>query len=118
VLERGPFVSVYVADLAWAMRELGRGGEFLERVLPELPEGKEPTLWRVAARAVASDELEHAAEVFAEIGSVPDEAYARLVAAEERGAGGAELERALTFFREVGATAYLERGEALLAKSA
>jgi class 3 adenylate cyclase/tetratricopeptide (TPR) repeat protein len=118
VLELGPFVSVYVADLAWAMRELGRGGEFLERALPELPEGKEPTLWRVAARAVASGELERAAEVFGEIGSAPDEAYARLVAAEGGGSSGAELERALAFFREVGATAYLERGEALLAKSA
>jgi class 3 adenylate cyclase/tetratricopeptide (TPR) repeat protein len=118
VLELGPFVSVYAADLAWAMRELGRGGEFLERALPELPEGKEPTLWRVAARAVASGELERAAEVFAEIGSAPDEAYARLVAAEERGTVGAELERALLFFRDVRATAYLQRGEALLAKSA
>ena len=118
VLELGEFVAVYVADLAWAMRELGRGAEFLERGLQELPAGKEPTLWRVASRAVAANELERAAQVYAEIGSVPDEAYARLAAAEQGGTAGSELEQALAFFREVGATAYLERGEALLAKSA
>jgi class 3 adenylate cyclase/tetratricopeptide (TPR) repeat protein len=118
VLELAPLVSMYVSDLAWAMRALGRGGEFLERALPDLPTGREAPLWRVAGRAVAADDLERAAEVYAQIGAVSDEAFARLVAAEERGTTGPELERALAFYREVGATAYLERGEALLAKSA
>jgi hypothetical protein len=36
----------------------------------------------------------------------------------EREKGGAELERALAFYRSLRATAYLERGETLLTASA
>jgi tetratricopeptide (TPR) repeat protein len=118
LLEQAPLYGFYADDLAWAMRDLGRGEEFLERAFPPIQAGREPTLWRLAACAVAAGDLAQAAELYRRVGSVPDEAYAVLVAAEEGGAVPPELERALTFFREVGATAYLERGEALLAKSA
>jgi hypothetical protein len=100
------------------MRDLGRGDEFIERAFTPQPPGRAPSPWRAAACAVAAGELERAAELYDEIGAVPDAAYARLAAAEARGIGGPELERAITFFRRVAATAYLERGEALLAKSA
>ena len=48
-----------------------------------------------------------------EIGDVTDEAYARL-----RSRRAAEVERALAFFRSVGATRYIREAEALLAASA
>ena len=53
-----------------------------------------------------------------------NEADARLRAAEQHAAAGrraeasAELDRALAFYRSVGATRYIRQGEALLAASA
>lgn len=69
-----------------------------------------------AAIAAAARDFRRAADVFAEIGSRLDEAYARLFAAE---AGNrTQLEPALAFFREVEATAYSRRAERLLAATA
>jgi class 3 adenylate cyclase/tetratricopeptide (TPR) repeat protein len=118
VLSTGPMIGTLATDLAWAMREIGHGAEFADRAFAPVPEGREPSPWRAAACAVASGEFERAAQLYGEIGSRPDEAYAWLAAAEERGTAGPELDRALAFFREVGATAYLARGEVLLAASA
>jgi class 3 adenylate cyclase/tetratricopeptide (TPR) repeat protein len=118
VLEAKPLMGMYVVDLPWAMRELRRGDEFLARAFAPLPEGREPTPWRAAACAVAEGNFARAAELYGQVGSLPDEAYALLAVAEERGATAPELERSLAFYRDVGATAYLERGEALLAASA
>jgi len=61
-----------------------------------------------------------AAELFAQMGTRPNEAYARLRAAETLVAAGRpaeadeQLEMALAFFRSVGATRYLREAEALL----
>jgi class 3 adenylate cyclase/tetratricopeptide (TPR) repeat protein len=118
VLATAPMIGMYATDLAWTMRELGRGDEFLERAFARQSDEREPSPWRAAAGAVAAGQLDRAAELFEEIGARPHWAYARLAAAEERGTAGSELDRALTFYREVEATAYLQRGEALLAKSA
>ena len=69
-------------------------------------------------------ELERAAEMFVQIGSMPDEARARLRAAEQLVASGRraeadeQLQRSLAFWRSVGATRYIREGEALLAQSA
>jgi len=58
------------------------------------------------------------------MGSLPDEALARLRAAEVSAAAGRRaeadehLQRALAFYRSVGATRYIREGEALLAASA
>jgi hypothetical protein len=41
-----------------------------------------------------------------------------LIEAGHRAAGEAELQRALAFYRKVGATRYIQQGEALLAASA
>jgi hypothetical protein len=60
-------------------------------------------------------------EIFAGMRARPPEAAARRRAAEahfaagRRAEGEAELERALDFWRSVGATTYLREGEALLA---
>jgi hypothetical protein len=64
------------------------------------------------------------AEIYEEIGSLPDEAFARLRAAEaliregDRAQGDEQLQRALGFYRSVDATAYIRDGEALLARTA
>ena len=73
---------------------------------------------------MASGDFERAAATYARIGSLPDEAYARLRAAEQLVAAGhrveanQQLERAVAFYRQVRATGYLRAGEELLAASA
>ncbi|MBA3402214.1 MAG: hypothetical protein H0U05_09550 [Actinobacteria bacterium] len=80
--------------------------------------------WSDAARTILDDDLERAAELFVQIGSLPDEARARLRAAERlvaqarRADADVQLNKALAFYRSVGATRYIREGEALLAISA
>jgi DNA-binding SARP family transcriptional activator/class 3 adenylate cyclase len=98
-------------DLAVAMVELGRPVEALDGVLP--------SRWLEAARAFVAGDPGRAARTYAEIGSRPDEAAARLATARRllpaRPVDGrAELERAIAFFREAGATASLEQAKELL----
>jgi hypothetical protein len=70
---------------------------------------------------VATAEFQQAAALYAEIGSGPDEALARLHAGRRLLAGGraseakAELNRALEFHRRVGAERHVREGETLLA---
>jgi tetratricopeptide (TPR) repeat protein len=116
---RPPHESV---DGAWAFRDLGRSEEFAEALEPARIRMKTP--WHEAALLIAEGDLVGAADVYAEMGSVPDEAYARLRAAEElvRAGNRAEADRqlrlALPVFAKLGATAWLAEGEALLAASA
>jgi tetratricopeptide (TPR) repeat protein len=98
-------------DLAVDLVELGRPVEALDGVLP--------SRWLDAARAFAGGEPGRAARIYAEIGSRPDEAAARLAAARRLlpsrpAEGRVELERAIAFFREAGATAFLEQAKDLL----
>jgi len=80
--------------------------------------------WRDAAEAVLVGDFESAARVLDEIGAAPHAALARLRAARalidagRRAEGDVQLQRALTFWRSVGATRYVREGEALLAASA
>jgi class 3 adenylate cyclase/tetratricopeptide (TPR) repeat protein len=89
----------------------------LRDALQDMPEGA----WEAAARAERDGDFSRAADLLADIGSPTLEARDRLAAAEvlfaagRREEGEAELERALDFYRSVGATAHLEQGEALLA---
>ena len=65
-----------------------------------------------------------AADIWAGAGSPTWEARLRLRAAQDlfeagqRAKGGVELEKALAFYRSVGATFFIERAERLLAASA
>jgi DNA-binding SARP family transcriptional activator len=98
-------------DLAVDLVELGRPVEALDGVLP--------SPWLDAARAFAGGDPGRAARIYAEIGSRPDEAEARLAAARRLlptrpAEGRIELERAIAFFREAGATASLEQAKELL----
>jgi class 3 adenylate cyclase/tetratricopeptide (TPR) repeat protein len=106
--------------MASVMRDLGRADEFLELVQGATA----PLPWTTAARAVAEADWVRASEVFAEMGSKPDEAYTRLRAAEQlvseacRAEADEQLQKALAFWRSVGATRYVREGEALLAATA
>jgi predicted ATPase/class 3 adenylate cyclase len=120
--ERGPLATNpdWSGDLAIVLSAMGRGTE-LSQLSASI---STPTSWLRAATAMATGEFEQAANTYAEIGSLPDEAFARLRAAEQllatgrQADGTAQLQRALGFYRQVRATAYLRQAEALLAASA
>jgi class 3 adenylate cyclase/tetratricopeptide (TPR) repeat protein len=114
---RPPHESV---DGAWTFRDLDRSDEFAEA----LGRARSQTPWHDAARRIANGDLGGAAEVYREIGSIPDEAFARLRAAEDLARAGnrAEADRqlrlALPVFVQLGATAWAAEAEGLLAESA
>jgi len=100
--------------------EHGRSEEFLAATADSRPVRP----WLEAGRAIAAGDLVRGADVYAEMGVRGAEATARLLAAEmlvaegRRAEADAQLTSALAFFRRVRATAYIGRGEALLAASA
>jgi hypothetical protein len=108
-----------VIEIAWVADELGCRGALREALASANPDDP----WRHAAEAVLDRDFELTAEVFEQMGYT-DEAYARLKAAEKlvaegrRTAADVQLERALAFFRSVGATRYIHEGEALPAAPA
>ena len=97
--------SFWLADLAFALATLGRGGELAAAA------GRTPTRtrWLDAAEAAGEDDWLHAAGIFARIGSLPDEALARTRAAAKLAAAGRaaeaedQLGRAAAFYRGAGA---------------
>jgi tetratricopeptide (TPR) repeat protein len=103
-----PLHYASLIDLAWALTDLGRGGDFEQRAADA-----HSTPWGAVAIAIAAGRFEAAADVLAEMGDVADEAYARL-----RSGHHDQVQRALAFHRSVGATRYIQEGEALLAATA
>ena len=107
-------------DGVWAFSELGRSSEFADA----LERGRAQTPWHEAARLVIAGDVVGAADLYAEIGSVPDEAYARLraaaalVGAGRRAEADAQLRLALPVLAKLGANAWVAEAEALLAESA
>jgi class 3 adenylate cyclase len=107
-------------QLAIVLHALRRGSELLELISRVTA----PTPWQEAAAAIAAGSFQQAADRYAGIGSLPDEAYARLRAGEQlynagrRADGNAQLQQVLAFYRHVGATAYLREADALVAASA
>jgi class 3 adenylate cyclase/tetratricopeptide (TPR) repeat protein len=100
-------------DLAWSLVDVGRTHDLVS-ALARLTYS---TRTADAAIAIAEGDYVRAAEICAEGGHAPGEAYARLRAAQA-GQPGAGLERAIPFFRKAGATAYLAAAEELEAASA
>jgi len=98
----------WIAPLASTLALLGRGQTFLDVARSQVH-----TRWLDAAELVASGNLSPAADVYAEMGTLADEADARLRSGRE-----SEVGRALEFFRSVRAVRYVQEGEALLAKTA
>jgi ATP/maltotriose-dependent transcriptional regulator MalT len=89
--------------LAFTAAAVGRTESFLE-----VARDVRATAWLEAATAFARGAYAEAGDRFDEIGSLPSGAYARLHAPET-------LEQALAFYRSVGATLFVRRGEELLA---
>jgi hypothetical protein len=105
---------------AWVACDLGRSDELLAtlEVAPRTP-------WVDAAIAIAGAEPARAADILERLSCRTGESYTRLRAAEaltrrrgRRGDGDAELAKALAFYRQARATAYLREAEALLAATA
>jgi tetratricopeptide (TPR) repeat protein len=119
VLETGGFdtLEFWAPRVAAALLTGGRGELFLAAPLP--PDPMRP--WWDASAALAAGDARSGADRFRAIGSLPDEAWARLaggralVAQGQRERATAELERALAFWRAVGATRYVREAELLLA---
>jgi tetratricopeptide (TPR) repeat protein len=91
------------------------------RAAIEKAPGKEFRGWQDAFLLVLAGDLRGAADRFAAMGNATFEARQRLHAGErllasgQRAAGDVELQRALAFYRPVGATYFVERAEKLLA---
>jgi class 3 adenylate cyclase len=106
-------------ELSWTVTALGEGPRLIAALA-----GETRSPWARAAVAYARGEPGVAADILAETGAVTDEAYARLATARllleqgHRGEAGAQLDRALEFYRSVGATRYVHEAETLFAASA
>ncbi|MDQ3669261.1 MAG: hypothetical protein M3377_03115, partial [Actinomycetota bacterium] len=107
-------------ELALLLRELGRSPDPIvgaAEAHPRLP-------WLQAAASVARGELDDAADQLVALRCPPLEAEvrllaaARLVAEGRRGEADEQLQRALAFWRAVGATRYIREAEVLLAATA
>jgi class 3 adenylate cyclase/tetratricopeptide (TPR) repeat protein len=115
----GALPQLELADGAWLLTQLGRTAELEDAI-----ERAVQTRWHDAARKIAAGDAAGAAEVYLEIGSVPEEAYARLRAAEDLVGSGQpaeadrQLQLVLPVLRKIGATAWQAEAESLLAKSA
>jgi hypothetical protein len=76
-------------------------------------------LWLEAATAFATGDPQRAADLYGQIGSLPDEAFARLQAARHllgagrHADGRAQLQGALAFHRDVNASAHVREAELL-----
>jgi tetratricopeptide (TPR) repeat protein len=106
-----------IFDFVWVADRLGCSGELSRLIEQDLAQ----TRWTSVFLAVLAREYESAADLFVEMGAPGFEADARLRAAEKLVAEGRrpeaneQLEKALAFYRSVGATRYISEGEALLA---
>jgi hypothetical protein len=101
-----------LVDLAYALCRLGRGGE-----LGKATTAVARTPWLEAALAVTTGAFTRAVDVLSAIGSRPEEAYARLGAADQllcegrRREADDQLARGLAFWLARGATAYAREAE-------
>jgi tetratricopeptide (TPR) repeat protein len=106
---------------AWSLPDLlaALPDEHWRRLRDILASAAPQTRWYDAARSVGEGEFARAAALYGEIGSLPDEAEARLQSAAQHLSAGeddacrSELEHALAFFRRVEAAARLRDAEAL-----
>jgi class 3 adenylate cyclase/tetratricopeptide (TPR) repeat protein len=106
----------HAAELAWVADELALTADVSAWLHPS-PQ----TNWKEAAEAVLRRDFGAAADLYLKIGDRPDEARARLHAAEQLVAGGhreeaeRQLELSLGFWRSVEATRYVRRAATFVA---
>jgi len=117
-----PLLEKYPYARPWLLPEVAvQLGE--ASTVRKILEGLPPRPGYRAMVAVLDGADGEASKLYAEAGMLLFEAEARLRAAEQLFAAGrkddadAELDKALSFYRSVGATLFIERGEALLAKA-
>ncbi|CAN5290608.1 hypothetical protein BH20ACT13_BH20ACT13_14830 [soil metagenome] len=123
VAEALPLLRRHPYARPWMLAEVAVDvGE--EKAIRDIMAELSPSPGHRAMVAVLDGNFEEASERYAEAGILLFEAEARLRAAEQllatgrRAEGEVELEKALSFYRSVGAIPFIERGERLLAKSA
>jgi class 3 adenylate cyclase/tetratricopeptide (TPR) repeat protein len=103
-------------DLAWVLAGLDRSEDLLEAT----ERAAVRTLHVDAAAALARGSYLTAADIYTKMGSLPNEAHARLRAAAQLSEAGQrreadqQLQRTLAFWRSVDATRYVREAEALL----
>ncbi len=118
VARANPALAAMLGRIASESDRLGVTSD-VDEIISQAPEGP----WKDAALAELRGERTRAADMYRRMGAPAIEADVRIAAAEallEEGRtaeGLAELEKALTFYRSVGATFFLDRGEALLAEA-
>jgi hypothetical protein len=106
-----PYLGI---DLPAALTELDRPSRALDQVVA--------SRWLEAANSFLVGDPKHAADIYADIGSRPDEAHAhlhaarQLLAADARDDAHNELALALAFYREANASAYLDGARQLLSQ--
>jgi class 3 adenylate cyclase/tetratricopeptide (TPR) repeat protein len=111
--------SAWAVDLACALEPIDRGAALVDAARSV----RTPTRWLDAAVALLTRDFRAAADGFSVIGSLPDEAFARLRGAQALFRAGraadaqAELKPAVAFYRRVGADTYLSEAEALARSS-
>jgi class 3 adenylate cyclase/tetratricopeptide (TPR) repeat protein len=107
-------------DLAWVLSGLGRSEDLVEAT----ERSTARTLHVDAAEALARGSYLSAADIYVRMGTRPNEAFARLRAAERLSAAGQrqeadrQLQPALAFWRSVDAKHFVRQGEALLPATA
>jgi predicted ATPase/class 3 adenylate cyclase len=110
--------SFWLADLVFALSGLGRSGDLAAAG----GRTRTRTQWLEAAEAAERGDWEQAADIFARIGSRPDEALARLetagalLRAGRQAEAERQLARAAAFVESVDAAAWARAAEALAAK--
>jgi tetratricopeptide (TPR) repeat protein len=113
------FAVIILPMFASVVFRLGLGEELADAL-----SGHPTTRWTEAVRAYLSRDFVAAADILQRAGARPEEAEARLRAAEQlvaearRPEADKQLQQALEFYRSVGATQYARECEALLAASA
>jgi class 3 adenylate cyclase len=105
------FADTSLHVLAWTLTAAGKGKECAAELAhyTRFP-------WARIGAAYAQGDAAGAADLCAEIGARASEAYCRLSAAREGDL--TQLERALVFYRSVGAKRYIREGESILGASA
>jgi class 3 adenylate cyclase len=110
----------YLFDLAWVFVDLGRSEELAVATARAAVRDR----WIDVAELIAHGQYTRAADLYADIGARPNEAYTRLRAAaqlvdsERHADADDQLRTALAFWRSVDALRYVRESESLLARSA
>jgi class 3 adenylate cyclase/tetratricopeptide (TPR) repeat protein len=111
-------MTSWLCEVAPVLSMLGRGPEFLAR----FEHLERPSVWETAAFAVLAGDLWRAIDAYVEIGARPYEAEARLLAAQQAADDGPvareHAQRALDFYRSVGADFRVREAEQILGISA